>query len=83
VAGRWAERRGRGSLVRRVDGCDVHVHRGDGFRWFDLAEGYRVRLERGSGGWEARREKAGGLIARACTLGEIVGAVVRHYRALS
>ncbi|WP_270933448.1 hypothetical protein [Falsiroseomonas oryzae] len=83
MAGYRSDRRLPRPLVRRVDGRDIRIHRGDGFRWLDLAEGYRVRLERAGGNWVARREGADDRIARARTLGAIVGAVVRHYRALS
>lgn len=78
-----SSRRDRGPLVRRVDGRDFRVHRGDGYCWLDVADGYRVRLQRAGGGWEARREGERGRIAKARTLGDIVGVVVRHYRALS
>ncbi len=67
-----------------MEGQDFRVHRRrDGSRWFELAEGYRVRLLRTSSGWEARREETDGEIAWGRSLGEVVGAVVRHYRALS
>jgi hypothetical protein len=66
-----------------VEGRDLRVHQGDGFRWFDLAEGYRVRLERSGGSWEARREGTQARIARARTLSALIGLVVRHFRALS
>lgn len=83
MARHGAEGRQRAPLLRRVDGRDFRVHRGDGFHWLDLAEGYRVRLERAGAVWEARREETDGRIARGRTLSEVVGAVVRHYRALS
>jgi hypothetical protein len=83
MAGRAAEDRQPRALVRRVDGRDFCLHQGDGFRWLELAEGYRVRLQKAGGGWEARREGGRGRIAKARTLGEVVGVVVRHYRALS
>jgi hypothetical protein len=84
MSGRRIEGRRQPALVRRVEGRDFRIHRrGDGSRWVELAEGYRVRLQRAGNGWEARREETDGKIARGRTLGEVVGAVVRHYRALS
>jgi hypothetical protein len=78
------ERLQRAALVRRVNGRDFCIHRrGDGARWLELAEGYRVRLQKAGGGWEAGREETDGKIARGRTLGEVLGALVRHYDALT
>ena len=68
--------------VRRIDGENVVFRAGEGFRWVELAEGYRVRFERTRGLWEARREETGARISLAASLEEAYRRARRHYGAL-
>ena len=69
--------------LRRIDGEDIVFHSGDGFRWVELDEGYRVHFRRVRGTWQAARAGSGGRIATGRTLAEVYRVVRRHFRALS
>jgi hypothetical protein len=68
--------------LRRIDGEDVVFRAGEGFRWVELAEGYRVRFQRARGVWEARRGETGARIGQAASLEEAYRRARRHYEAL-
>ena len=69
--------------VRRIDGENVVFRAGEGFRWVELAEGYRVRFRRARRGWEASREGSAARSAEGSSLEEAYRWARRHYEALS
>ncbi len=69
--------------LRRIDGKDILFRSGDGYRWLELGEGYRVHFRRIRGEWQASRAGSQAQIARGRTLADVYRVVLRHYRALS
>jgi len=80
---RGAETPGRSDHLRRIDGEDIVFHSGDGFRWVELDEGYRVHFHRVRGSWQATRAGSNSRIATGRTLADVYRLVRRHYRALA